>query len=105
MGSDAIQKQFRSLSRSVARSTTTQASYSMVTSPLIFAFRHNVRPFGATISMVSPENETLLSGDSDSTIQYFSNSPGVSPDTLSCPACSMQAGNSIIRIEISLMLF
>ena len=59
-GSEAIQKQFKSLSLSPGfPSAATQASYSMVTLPDIFSFLHKVSPLGDKISQVSPEKETL----------------------------------------------
>ncbi len=60
LGSEAIQKQLRSLRRSPGMPVSQiEASYSMVVLPLIFSLRQRVRPLGAKISAVSPENEIL----------------------------------------------
>ena len=51
LGSEAIQKQFISLTRG----GSTQASYSIVTPLSNFSFRQKVNPLGANISQVSPK--------------------------------------------------
>lgn len=102
-GSDAIQKQLRSLRRSSGCSVTTWASYSITVRPFILSLRQTLSPLGATNSAVSPRKVTSH-GPSDSIFQYLLKSFALSPETESA-AVREADPNASMAIAVSIFTY